>query len=75
MRVLVICNDGAGSADQVEVAFGTTVADLCGERLPERRPDDFLIRVNRQAATPEQVLREGDRVSLTPTKIEGAARS
>jgi hypothetical protein len=29
--------------------------------------------VNRQPATADQVLEPGDRVSITPTKIEGAA--
>jgi molybdopterin converting factor small subunit len=32
-----------------------------------------LIRVNRQPVPPNQVLQEGDRVSFTPTKIEGAS--
>ena len=38
-----------------------------------RSPADYLIRVNRQPVSPEQVVQEGDRVSITPTKIEGAA--
>ena len=33
---------------------------------------DYLIRVNRQPCPADQVLREGDRISITPTKIEGA---
>ena len=41
-------------------------------RLPGRKPDDYLIRVNRLPASADQVLQEGDRISITPTKIEGA---
>jgi hypothetical protein len=40
--------------------------------MPGCEPQDFLIRVNRQHAPADQVLREGDRVSVTPTKVEGA---
>jgi sulfur carrier protein ThiS len=38
------------------------------------KPDDFLIRVNRQPVPREYVLKEGDRVTITPTKIDGAAK-
>jgi hypothetical protein len=72
MRVLFINNDGGGFADQIEVADGTTVSKLFGQRIPDRKASDYLIRVNRQPAAADQVLQEGDRVSFTPTKIEGA---
>ena len=44
------------------------------ERIPHGRPQDYLIRVNRQPVSANQVLQKGDRVSFTPTKIEGADR-
>ena len=49
----------------------------CGYDLTVFRtgPEDYLIRVNRLPAGADQVLHEGDRVSMTPTKIEGAARA
>jgi hypothetical protein len=55
------------------VAAGTTVATLFAEQLPHGKPQDYLIRVNRQPTASNYVLLEGDRVSITPTKIEGAA--
>jgi sulfur carrier protein ThiS len=70
--VYFINNDGAGFADSIEVAEGTTVQKLFAERIPQGRPQDYLIRVNRQPVAAEQLLQEGDRVSFTPTKIEGA---
>jgi sulfur carrier protein ThiS len=73
MRILLINNDGGGFADYIEVAEGTTVETLFAQRISHGKPEDYLIRVNRQPATAEQVLQEGDRVSFTPTKIEGAA--
>jgi hypothetical protein len=72
VRILYINNDGGGFAGHVEVAEGTTVAKFFGQKLPGREAVDFLIRVNRQPAAADQVLTEGDRVSFTPTKIEGA---
>ncbi len=72
MKILLINNDGAGFADQIEIAHGTTLGQLFQERVPHGRPQDYLIRVNRQPATADDVLLEGDRVSMTPTKIEGA---
>jgi sulfur carrier protein ThiS len=71
---LLINNDGAGFADYIEVAAGTSVQKLFSERIPHGRPEDYLIRVNRQPVPADQALQEGDRVSITPTKIEGARR-
>jgi hypothetical protein len=72
MRVLYINNDGAGFADTIDLAEGTTVAQLFAQRLPGRQPADYLIRVNRLPAAADQRLHEGDRISITPVKIEGA---
>jgi hypothetical protein len=73
VQILFINNDGGGYADHVDVADGTTVAQLFAERLPGRQPADYLIRVNRLPAVADQQLQPGDRVSMTPTKVEGAA--
>ena len=72
MRCLYIDNDGGGFADYVEVAQGTTVEKFFSQRLPDRKAEDYLIRVNRQPVPRDYVLQEGDRVTVTPTKIEGA---
>jgi hypothetical protein len=72
MKCLFLNNEGGGFADHIDVEEGTTVAKLFAQKLPDRSPQDFLIRVNRQPATADQVLQEGDRVSMTPTKIAGA---
>ena len=73
MRILYINNDGAGFADHIEVENGTTVAKLFQQRV-NGVAANYLIRVNRQPASADQVLKQGDRVSFTPTKIEGAWR-
>jgi hypothetical protein len=73
MQILFINNDGGGFADRIDVPDGITVDSLFSRRMGDRSPADYLIRVNRQPVSPDQVLSEGDRVSITPTKIEGAA--
>ena len=75
MKVLFINNDGSGFADYLEVESGITVEKLFGQKMPGRRPEDYLIRVNRQPVPRDYVLQEGDRISMTPTKIEGAAKA
>ena len=72
MKVLFINNDGGGFADYVEMPTGTTVRQLFLEQVRSQNPENYLIRVNRQPVPSEQVLQEGDRVSITPIKIEGA---
>ena len=72
MQVLFINNDGGGFADHIEIADGTTVEQLFQQRVPHGKPADYLIRVNRQPTSRDAVLQPGDRISITPTKIEGA---
>lgn len=72
MKILYINNDGAGFADHIEVETAITVSKLFAQRVPAGKPNDYLIRVNRQPASADQVLQEGDRISFTPVKIEGA---
>jgi sulfur carrier protein ThiS len=72
MRVLVINNDGGGFADYVEVPEGTTVRDMFQREVRSGKSDGYLIRVNRQPVASDQALQEGDRISFTPVKVEGA---
>ena len=72
MRVLFINNDGGGFADYVTVEPNTPIQKFLDQHTAGRKPEDLLIRVNRQPVPRDYVLQEGDRVSATPTKIEGA---
>jgi sulfur carrier protein ThiS len=72
MKILVINNHGGGYADYMEVEAGTTVPQLFSQVVPGGKADDYLIRVNRQPVPKDHILQEGERVSITPVKIEGA---
>jgi len=73
MRVLYIDNDGGGFADYVDVTESITVEQFFKDKMQGRKPDNYLIRVNRQPVPRDYVLQENDRVTVTPTKIEGAS--
>jgi hypothetical protein len=72
MRILFINHDGGGFADHIDVPAGTTAEKFFHDQIRSGSPRDYLIRINRQPVASGQVLQEGDRVSITPTKIEGA---
>ena len=72
MKILFINNSGAGFADYVEVAPGTSVKQFFDKQMHAEAASDYLIRVNRQPVAADQVLQEGDRISITATKIAGA---
>lgn len=69
---MYVNNDGGGFADRIDIADGTSVSQLFSQKVQGGRPSDYLIRVNRLPAAADQVLKEGDRVTFTPVKIEGA---
>ena len=75
MRILVINNDGRGFADYIDVEQGTTVHALFEQVVKHGRPEDYLIRINRQPVSADYVLQDGDRASFTATKIQGARRT
>ena len=72
MKILLINNDGGGFADYIDVPDGITAQQLFHQRIGSGKESNYLIRVNRQPVASDQVLVEGDRISITPTKIEGA---
>ena len=72
MRILWINNAGGDFADYVQVDEGTTVEKFIAKRLPDADPSAYLIRVNRMPVAKDQVLADGDRVTCTPLKIQGA---
>ncbi len=74
MKILWINNDGGGYANQIDVNEGTTVSELFEHKIHNANASDNMIRVNRQPTERDYVLQDGDRVSCTPVKIEGASR-
>jgi len=74
MQILFINNNGGGFADYLDVDDNTTVGQFFSEKMAHEASSNFLIRINRQPVANDYVLQPGDRVTFTPTKIEGAYR-
>jgi sulfur carrier protein ThiS len=72
MRILFINNIGGGYADFINVEERTTIEKLFNQKMSGGHAEDYLIRVNRQPVPKDYVLQENDRVTITPTKVEGA---
>jgi len=72
MKILFLNNGGAGFADYVDVDEGTNIETFLTQHVHDYKPGDLLIRVNRQPVARDYALQDGDRVSATPMKIEGA---
>ena len=72
MRILFINNSGTGFADYIDIAENTTVEQFFKIKMSGQNEADYLIRVNRQPVARDYVLQEGDRITITPQKIEGA---
>jgi hypothetical protein len=68
---MFINNEGSGFADVIEIASGTTISKLFQDKIGGK-VTDYLIRVNRLPTNADYALQENDRVSITPTKVEGA---
>ena len=72
MRIMYINNDGGGFADHISISEGITVEQFFKDKMQGCQSSDYLIRVNRQPVPRDYILQENDRITITPTKIEGA---
>ena len=72
MKILFINNNGAGFADFINVEEGMAIEKFFKSKMHGEETSDYLIRVNRQPVPCDYILKDGDRVTITPTKIEGA---
>ena len=72
IKVLLVSNDGSGFANNVDVEPGTTVGQLFSTQKPDVDPGTFTLRVNRDDVGLDYTLQAGDKVTMTPSNIEGA---
>ena len=72
MKVVVINNDGSGFADNMLVEDGAVISTVVTRTIGSRPITDYIILVNRETPTADQILYEGDKITITPKKIIGA---
>lgn len=72
MQVKFINNAGNGWSEDVQIDIGTTVEQFFKSQMGEHaKTFNYIIRVNREAVGPNDVLKDGDRVTISPMKVEG----
>jgi len=74
INVHVLNNEGAGFSRVVQVVAGSTVGDLV-RTLVTSSPGSHKIHLNKESTTEDQVLKDGDRLVVTPQKVAGAFRA
>lgn len=76
IKVTLVTNDGDGIPVNHSIREGTILEDFLNVAFGGD-PDDFTIRVRSNGNNVEDqggyVLQDGDRVSVAPAKVEGAA--
>ena len=73
ITVFFLNNEGGGFADKTRICSGTSLQTFLGQKMPGKNLTNYRLRVNRQIADVTQILQEGDRVTVTPLNIKGAA--
>ena len=63
---------GGGFSDTLEVEVGCTVAELFDDMMEGVKPENYLIMVNRMPVAADEVIEDGDRVSITPVSVKGS---
>jgi len=79
IRVYLMSSAETGFADFVRLAAGATIQTLWQQQMGTSDPSKFVIRINREnGESPtgrlpaDFVLVEGDRITITPHKVQGA---
>ena len=70
MKILLVNNANDGFADYKNVTDGITLSELLEVEVGDT--SNVMARVNREEVPGDHPLKEGDRVVITPTNIEGA---
>lgn len=72
ITIQVVSNEGAGFVEKVTLPKGTTFGQYFDQRHPNVSPKDFTLKLNRAQPSRDAVLKDGDFLSMTPSKMEGA---
>lgn len=71
ITVLYISNVSGGFADYIECPAGTTAIDFFESQV-DGDPARYSITINKEPAASDQVLQEGDRITISPVKVAAA---
>jgi sulfur carrier protein ThiS len=73
MKITFINNDGGGWSKTLTINHEATVENIIVSQIGEGfDPNNYKIRVNREPVMKDYILKDGDRVTCTPVKVDGA---
>ena len=72
MKVRYLNNEGEGFAGVKEIEEGTTLSRFFETQTNNGEPTRYAIRVNNDVCESSYILKEGDRITVSPKNISGA---
>lgn len=72
ISVYYVNNEGSGFADNIDVSAGTSIGEFFRTQMVNKAPSNYVIRVGGVAVPASYELSDGDQISITPAKIQGA---
>ena len=70
-NITFVNNDGGGDVQEIAIPNNMSVGDFIAQNMPRFNSGRHQARVNRENASPDDILEEGDHISIMPTKIGG----
>jgi sulfur carrier protein ThiS len=73
ISILLVRNDGAGRAERITVRENITIGEFFRQQVRGGRggPENYIIRINNATVTEDDIIRNNDKVTITPRKIAG----
>ena len=71
MLITFVNNEGGGGVRDLDAPDGQLVGDFIRNHMPNYNSERHQIRVNRESASPADILEEGDHIAVMPTKVGG----
>lgn len=71
MIVTFAKNSGDGASTDVNAPENISVGDFVRQNMPGFNANNAQVMVNREKASPDDILEEGDHVAVIPTKVTG----
>ena len=73
MEVTIVDNGGDGVLHTLTVEEGESVAEVFRRAVSEGNFSDYIVRVNGQEHPRNDAVEDGDRITITPKGVKGAA--
>ena len=71
--IKLITNLGDNNGDNlIPIEKNETLKKFFDNQLPGKKFDSFKVRVNREESSSDRILQEGQTVTITPKRIQGA---